>query len=176
MVNTILAKRVNYIVAKGDHPVWPKGSKSHGFSNLFPTLSVYQWLALMEIENADAWGQFMLECGNVGYPILSEYIRLQYDLISNNNPNNYQTCLKNIKYNPESIVSGIDAAKSLIKGIIEPSKIVGATNMLSIMFSSITPEICVSLIQKELICCKNNIWHQCLMDALRISHPLTIIK
>ena len=34
MVNTILAKRVNHIVAKGDHPVWPKGSKSHGFSNL----------------------------------------------------------------------------------------------------------------------------------------------
>ena len=32
MVNTILAKRVNYIVAKGDHPVWPKGSKSRGFS------------------------------------------------------------------------------------------------------------------------------------------------
>ena len=146
------------------------------FLNLFPTLSVYQWLALMEIENADAWGQFMLECGNVGYPILSEYIRFQYDLMSNNSPNNYQTCLKNIKYNPESIVSGIDAAKSLIKGIIEPSKIVGATNMLSVMFSSITPEICVSLIQRELIYYKNNIWHQCLMDALRISHPLTIIK
>ena len=32
MVNTILAKRVNHIVAKGDHPVWPKGSKSRGFS------------------------------------------------------------------------------------------------------------------------------------------------
>ena len=32
MLNTILAKRVNHIVAKGDHPVWPKGSKSHGFS------------------------------------------------------------------------------------------------------------------------------------------------
>ena len=34
MVNTILAKRVNYIVAKGDHPVWTKGSKSHGFSKI----------------------------------------------------------------------------------------------------------------------------------------------
>ena len=32
MVNTILAKRVNHIVAKGDNPVWPKGSKSRGFS------------------------------------------------------------------------------------------------------------------------------------------------
>ena len=32
MVNTILAKRINHIVAKGDNPVWPKGSKSRGFS------------------------------------------------------------------------------------------------------------------------------------------------
>ena len=34
MVNTILAKRVNHIVAKGDIPVWPKGSKSRGFSTI----------------------------------------------------------------------------------------------------------------------------------------------
>ena len=34
MVNTILPKRVNHIVAKGDHPVWPKGSKSRGFSKV----------------------------------------------------------------------------------------------------------------------------------------------
>ena len=33
MVNTILARRVNHIVAKGDNPAWPKGSKSRGFSN-----------------------------------------------------------------------------------------------------------------------------------------------
>ena len=33
MVNTILARRVNHIVAKGGNPVWPKGSKSRGFSN-----------------------------------------------------------------------------------------------------------------------------------------------
>ena len=33
MVNAILAKRVNHIVAKGDNPAWPKGSKSRGFSS-----------------------------------------------------------------------------------------------------------------------------------------------
>ena len=32
MVNTILARRGNHIVAKGDNPIWPKGSKSRGFS------------------------------------------------------------------------------------------------------------------------------------------------
>ena len=33
MVNAILAKRGNHIVAKGGNPVWPKGSKSRGFSS-----------------------------------------------------------------------------------------------------------------------------------------------
>ena len=27
-----MARRVNHIVAKGDNPAWPKGSKSRGFS------------------------------------------------------------------------------------------------------------------------------------------------
>ena len=34
MVNTILAKRVNHIVAKGGNPACPKGSKSRGFSTI----------------------------------------------------------------------------------------------------------------------------------------------
>ena len=38
MVNTILAKRVNHIVAKGGNPAWPKGSKSRGFSTVFKTM------------------------------------------------------------------------------------------------------------------------------------------
>ena len=33
MVNTILARRVNHIVAKGGNPAWPKGAKSRGFSS-----------------------------------------------------------------------------------------------------------------------------------------------
>jgi len=32
VVNIILARRVNHIAAKGGNPVWPKGSKSRGFS------------------------------------------------------------------------------------------------------------------------------------------------
>jgi len=38
VVNTILAKRVSYIVAEGDNPAWPKGSKSRGFSNFIEGL------------------------------------------------------------------------------------------------------------------------------------------
>ena len=37
MVNTILARRVNHIVAKGDSPAWQKVSKSRGFSICEPT-------------------------------------------------------------------------------------------------------------------------------------------
>ena len=40
MVNTILAKRVNHIVAKGGNPACPKGSKSRGFS----THIVFDWI------------------------------------------------------------------------------------------------------------------------------------
>ena len=41
MVNTILAKRINHIVAKGDNPVWPKGSKSRGFSTVLIDCKIY---------------------------------------------------------------------------------------------------------------------------------------
>ena len=47
MVNTILAKRVNHIVAKGDNPAWPKGSKSRGFSIKRKNI---QYLSHSEIE------------------------------------------------------------------------------------------------------------------------------
>lgn len=145
---------------------------SKRFQNLFPTLSTYHWISIMGDVSADEWGKFMIECGNVGYSPSADYILTQYDLASKNLPNNYQTCLENVKYNPESIGAGIDAARSLFDGIIYPSKIVGATNMLSIMFSSVSPEICVLLIQREFIQYKNESWHQCLVDALKISHPL----
>ena len=142
------------------------------FQNLFPALSTYHWISLMGDICADEWEKFMIECGNVGYSPSSDYILTQCDLASKNLPNNYQTCLENVKYNPESIKAGIDAARSFFDGIIYPSKIVGATNMLSIMFSSVKPEICVLLIQREFIQYKNEFWHQCLVDALKISHPL----
>ena len=49
MVNTILARRVNHIVAKGGNPVWPKGSKSRGFSTLFD-IDLLRYLELMRLE------------------------------------------------------------------------------------------------------------------------------
>ena len=44
MVNTILARRINHIVAKGDNPAWPKGSKSRGFS----TIRLIEYFRAME--------------------------------------------------------------------------------------------------------------------------------
>ena len=46
MVNTILARRVNHIVAKGDNPAWPKGSKSRGFS-VIHGIQIYSPLRLV---------------------------------------------------------------------------------------------------------------------------------
>ena len=48
MVNTILAKRVNHIVAKGDNPAWPKGSKSRGFSINIDTSGQPNWMQEIE--------------------------------------------------------------------------------------------------------------------------------
>ena len=50
MVNTILAKRVNHIVAKGDIPVWPNGSKSRGFSNIQSKVLAFAFGLSAEIE------------------------------------------------------------------------------------------------------------------------------
>lgn len=47
MVNTILAKRVNHIVAKGGNPVWPKGSKSRDFSSHIKTTDKITFKALI---------------------------------------------------------------------------------------------------------------------------------
>lgn len=55
MVNTILARRVNHIVAKGDSPAWPKGSKSRGFSKKFhgKNMKDYAWFIFDITYNGD---------------------------------------------------------------------------------------------------------------------------
>ena len=50
MVNTILAKRVNHIVAKGDNPAWPKGSKSSGFSSCYALYQKYDVHVYWQLE------------------------------------------------------------------------------------------------------------------------------
>lgn len=146
------------------------------FLRVFPSLSTFQWLSLMGFDDAENWGYFMLECGNVGYPMTPEYMQSQYELMSSNKPNNYQTCLDNVKYNPETIEVGIAVARGLIVGIVDSTKVVGATNMLSMLFSAVNQEICMLLCQREFITYKDRLWNQCLMDALKISHPLIMPK
>ena len=59
MVNAILAKRVNHIVAKGGNPAWPKGSKSRGFSTTALQLYFQQGCEYSSIEEVtppdDGW-------------------------------------------------------------------------------------------------------------------------
>ena len=71
---------------------------SKKFLKAFPMMSTFNWLMMMGIENADKWGLFMLDCGNVGYPMTAEYILSQYELLSQSKPNAYNTCLDNIRY------------------------------------------------------------------------------
>ena len=55
MVNTILAKRVNHIVAKGDNPAWPKGSKSRGFSTVYITFLIIGIIGYFTIPTVANW-------------------------------------------------------------------------------------------------------------------------
>lgn len=143
-------------------------------SKNFAAMSCYNWLSLMGINDADKWGKIMLECGNVGYPMTSDYIRSQYDLMANSLPNNYQGCLENIKYHLLSWEEVVCTAKGLLSGVVEPTKIFGATNMMTILFQNMNDQMCRLIIQREFIGSQDKIWHQCLIDALKISHPLIL--
>ena len=75
MVNTILAKRVNHIVAKGDHPVWPKGSKSRGFS-----IRNLQGIHNQELEAKDreiSQLNALLEKAHKWFPLFKEMLRME---------------------------------------------------------------------------------------------------
>ena len=140
--------------------------------NVIPTLSTFNWLSLVGHDKVASWGQFMLDCGNVGYPMTSTYIREQYDLMAINEPNSFTICMENIRYNVMVWESVIDAARGLVSGIIQPAKVMGATNMLATLFSCLNKEKCLMIIYREKLLSITSTWHQCLIDALRISHPL----
>ena len=148
---------------------WSFGKR---FMNVIPTLSTFNWLSLIGHDKVAAWGQFMLDCGNVGYPMTSAYIREQYDLMALNEPNSFAICMENIRYNVMAWESVIDAARGLVSGIIQPAKVMGATNMLAILFSCLDKERSLMIIQREKLMPITSIWYQCLIDALKISHPL----
>lgn len=139
-----------------------------------PSLSSFNWLSLMGFKNADKWGQMMLECGNVGYPMTAAYIRAQYDLATDGYPNNYQTCLANTKFYPFSWKEFTLAARGLLTGVVDPSKITGATNMMTILFQNLDEKMCRMIIERETVGSRDKLWIQCLVDALRISHPLIL--
>ena len=148
---------------------WSFGKR---FMNVIPTLSIFNWLSLIGHDKVAAWGQFMLDCGNVGYPMTSTYIREQYDLMALNEPNSFAICMENIRYNVMTWESVVNAARGLVSGIIQPAKVIGATNMLATLFSCLDKEKCLMIIHREKLLSITSIWHQCLIDALRISHPL----
>ena len=147
---------------------------SKTFLSAFPMMSTYNWLKMMGVENADKWGQFMLDCGNVGYPMTAEYVLSQYELLSQSKPNAYHTCVDNIRYSITSWESVVEAAKMLVDGFVTPAKITASTNMLVVLFSAMDEKTCRVIIKKEMIRPTNKVWLQCMRDALTISHPLIL--
>lgn len=64
--------------------------------------------------------------------------------------------------------------KVLFLGFIEPGKLAGVTNLIAVLFSHLDKQICLKIIRKEFLNSTDNLWRQCLMDALKISHPLIL--
>jgi hypothetical protein len=142
------------------------------FLRTIPIMSVYNWLSMIKSEHSEDWGQWMLECGNVGYPMNAEYIRNQYDLCLLAKPNNYQTCLENMKYHLPSAEEVVKAAYSLFGGHTTPADIEGATNMLATLFKGMNEKLCSTLLLKVMISSKDKNWIQCVINAIKISHPI----
>ena len=79
MVNTILARRVNHIVAKGDNPAWPKGSKSRGFSTLNRNAALFKMLIEMaSLKHLEEQGK----TAKRGYLIVYElYVTISHQIL-----------------------------------------------------------------------------------------------
>lgn len=144
------------------------------FLNLIPSMSVYNWVSLTGKSHAEEYGQMMLELGNLGYPMTADYIVEQYILLSNNAKNNYNTCLSNIEKYPMSYEEVLKAGKQILSGIVIYKKTAGVTNLFVTMFKSLSIESSKMLIFRELTTNSDLLYHQCLLDALKICHPVLL--
>lgn len=144
------------------------------FANMIFSMNTYNWLVFMGVEKYEDCGTFLMDCGNVGYPMSKNYVYSHYNLFSSLKQNNYQTCLSNMKYYPLCWEEVLKAAKYLLMGIIVPAKQVGVTNMIANLFKNMDSKRCQLIISREILSSQDPLYHQCLFDALRISHPLIL--
>lgn len=144
------------------------------FLNLIPSMSVYNWLSLTGKSHAEEYGQMMLKLGNLGYPMTADYIVEQYTLLSNNGKNNYSTCLSNIEKYPMSYEEVLKAGKQLLSGFVTPAILAGVTNLFVTMFKILNQESSRLLMYRELSVDVELLYRQCLLDALKICHPVLL--
>lgn len=144
------------------------------FLNFIPSMSVYNWLSLTGRPYTEEYGQMMLEAGNLGYPMTADYIAEQYILFSNNTKNNYKTCLSNIEIYPMAHKEILKAGQQLLSGIVTNGNIVGVTNLFVAMFKSLNIDQSKSLLYNEFTHHNDSLYHQCLLDALKICHPILL--
>lgn len=139
-----------------------------------PSMNSFCWLSLNGDTHASDWGDYMLESGNVGYPMSSEYIIREYIKMSSNQPNNYSTCVENIKYYPMSWNNVLNAGKELLSNIITPAIIMGVTNLFILLFNALSEETCEIIYKREMLTSLDVVYKQCVKDALKVSHPLLL--
>lgn len=139
-----------------------------------PSMNSYCWLSLMGNSHASDWGEYMLDSGNVGYPLSSDYLIREYAKMSSGQPNKYSTCIENLKYYPKSWENVLAAAKLLLGKIVTPPLVIGVTNLLTQLFNVLNEDACKMIYKREMVISQDSVYKQCVKDALKLSHPLLL--
>ena len=140
--------------------------------NAFPSMSVTNWLYLYGYDFADQYATLMLECGNLGGPIKSEYIYEQYDALVNNQANSYSLCIANIELNPFIYPEVLKAGDKILLKYNTPESISAVTNMFVVLFKSMPQDTVLLLCYKETLIPHASAYVSCLQEAFKIAYPI----
>lgn len=142
--------------------------------NAFPSMCVTNWLHLCGYDFADQFATLMLECGNLGVPMKSEYIYEQYVALVNNQANTYSLCIANIEINPFVFPEVLEAGNKILSEYNTPESISAVTNMFVVLFKAMPQDTAVMLCYREALVPQIPAYISCLQDALKIAHPIIV--
>ena len=143
------------------------------YGNSFPVISVSNWLHFVHPQFDDDVAEFMVECGNLGYSLTTAYIKEQYSLLVNNEPNKFNLCMENVKVNPMNYHEILDAGKLILQDetITDKSKV---DEMFIGVFRVLSPKDAYLLCYRESLKSNDAVYLRCLGNAFKTAHPQVI--
>lgn len=140
---------------------------------VFPSVSTSNWLHLYKFDFASKFAQQMLNCGNFGVPMTSQYIVEQYKAFIDHQKNTYSFCKTNIEINPFVYTDVLNAGKTILEDNNTPKTISDMTNLFAFLLQSMSLETALIVCYKEEIHIpQSSVYLECLQNALRIAHQI----